>query len=169
MKPLNIFSIAICLLFASCTSNQPISTLEGDDALPPQVRLKKDHPDCPTEASVYGYVNLMPGPGFDREKVAASVTADIVATGNWAAAYKKTDDPETIVLSLFRSASQIVKPPAKRFHARNTPRPPNPDPSPKDQAHRYSVRFSILKPSARRIVLRCGGEEIAEGYVRSAR
>lgn len=170
MKYVATLSFLALSLISSCSTAGPHTEPALITVSSPPVLETKKVRTCPAEASVHGYVNMMPGPGFDREKVAAGITAEIVATGHWAAAHKQTDDPDVIVLSVFYSTSPTIKPPAKRFRAHGKPLPftLSQEHSSEDQQHRYSVRFSIVKPSARRVVLQCGAEEIAEGIIHAA-
>ena len=167
MKYVATLTFLALSFISSCSSaGPPVEPALRTIPSPPALGANKVR-KCPADASVHGYVNMMPGPGFDREKVAAGITAEIVATGHWAAAHKQTDDPDVIVFSVFESISPNIKPPAKRFRAHGKPLPftLSQEHASEDQQHRYSVRFSILKPSARRVVLQCGDQKIAEGFI----
>ena len=153
-------------LLASCASS-PAEPVPQVAEVEPNKKLW-DRKSCPTEASIHGIVNMMGGPGFDREKVRAQVTAEIVATGFWGASVRHDEDQQTFTVSIFRS-SRMVKPVARPLTPVQKPRKPwETEPSIADDpsnARLMNIKYAPSPSRIRKLILMCGGKPIAEGQV----
>lgn len=127
---------------------------------------------CPTEARIHGMINMMPGPGYNRDKVPSYVTAEIVASGYWGISSTFSEDGDTLTLKVFRS-SRHVKPVARPMlpvQGQTKPwlkeDPVKDDPS---QVRTLQREYKFTPAFRGKLILKCGGQVIAEGYVQAAR
>ena len=133
---------------------------------------KDDHRKnaCPTEARIHGMINMMPGPGYDRDKVPSYVTAEIDASGYWGIASTFSEDRKALTLKVFRS-SKHVKPPAQPMLPVQGPKKPGiergeDDPS---QVRTLQRKYKFAPAFRGKLILTCGGQVLAESYVRAVR
>ena len=159
MKHASLLAAAAIAFIPACASDLKSEPLQGDSSQP----ASKDQPknpapvkqrlECPVFLSAGGYINAMPGPGYDPKNRPTHLTIRLKNAQGWAAGVKRNSRDTGIQVNLFPSRSKIVKPPAKK---------------PKLFGHmkdKYELRFTVRQPKALRITVTCRGQQIGSGTI----
>lgn len=158
-------AFASVFLIVACASQEPLPETQSPTAetesTPPenQKRLGLKRP-CPEQIHLSAYRNMMPGPGYDRENVPVGISLVVSDGEGWAVSHEAKDEGDAIVLSLFRTYSTHVKPPARSL----APMKVTPGQK-KPQARRAPFR---IVSNATHVTVRCDGEIIAETPIGAA-
>jgi hypothetical protein len=147
----------------ACTSQEPtvepnLNPIEADVPLPSKdIGISNPKP-CPEIRDFSAYRNLMPGPGSRESRKRVLISFAAIDGEGWAMSEKTVDRADTIRISLFRTNSQLVKPPArslepiKRFPGR-------------EASNIRVARFTVVKDGANRIELYCDGEMVTDASI----
>ena len=153
-------AILTSIIIGACASQDatpeaPLKPVKSEKQEAPLQKLSAASQACPSQIDLRAYRNMMPGPGFDRTKVSASIALIVHDGTGWAVAHKETDREDIILLTLFYTGSRHVKPPARALSA------PKQIPGQKPSTARRAS-FAILKNTASQVEVSCRGNVIAQ-------
>lgn len=163
MKHLSMLLATALIIVPACASDagnklphDEISKTRNGDQLDKTEPIKSSQM-CPTVLSAGGYINAMPGPGYDPKNRPAYLNVRLANADGWAGSVKQNSADSPIEVSLFRAFSNIVKPPARK------PRPYG------STGDKFELRFKIRQPESLQVIVTCHGEQIGSGSIGLAR